>query len=56
VVAAVTGRPASAASAAGTSEVSDATREATQRIWWYLLFAGAILLAAETLVSNRTAM
>jgi hypothetical protein len=56
VVSAVTGRPASAASAAGSSEVTDATREATQRIWWYLLFAGAILLAAETLVSHRTVM
>lgn len=35
-------------------EMTDQEREASQRIWWYLLFAGAILLAAETIVSNRT--
>ncbi|MGH9370220.1 MAG: BatA domain-containing protein [Vicinamibacterales bacterium] len=56
VVAAVTGHAGSAVSGAGTAEMPDATREATQRIWWYLLFAGAVLLAAETLVSNRIAM
>ena len=56
VVAAVTGGAAAAAAAAASGEVSDATREATQRIWWYLLFAGAVLLAAETLLSNRVAM
>jgi hypothetical protein len=36
--------------------MTDATREATQRIWWYMLFAGAILLALETMVSNRLTM
>jgi hypothetical protein len=56
VVAAVTGRGASAVAGEGAAEMTDATREATQRMWWYLLFAGAILLAAETLVSNRIAM
>jgi hypothetical protein len=56
VVAAVTGRATSAASGEGAAEMTDAMREATQRVWWYLLFAGAILLAAETLVSNRIAM
>jgi hypothetical protein len=56
VVAAVTGKPTAAASGEGSVEVTDANREATQRVWWYLLFAGALLLAAETLVSNRIAM
>jgi hypothetical protein len=55
-VAAVTGRAASAASAYATAEMTDATRESTQRVWWYLLFAGAVLLALETLVGNRQTM
>jgi len=54
VVAAVSGSGAELAGNAGTVELTDASREATQRLWWYLLFAGALLLAAETLVSNRT--
>jgi hypothetical protein len=56
VVAAVTGRATPAGPGGESAEMTDATREATQRIWWYLLFAGAILLAAETLLSNRTTM
>ena len=56
VVAAVTGGAATGVAGTATAEMTDATREATQRIWWYLLFAGALLLAAETLVSNRLAM
>ena len=54
VVAAVSGSGAELAGNASTVELTDASREATQRLWWYLLFAGALLLAAETLVSNRT--
>ena len=53
VVAAVTGGTSAGPGGEGAAEMTDATREATQRIWWYLLFAGAILLAAETVVSNR---
>jgi hypothetical protein len=56
VVAAVTGVATSAASPGGSAEMTDATREATQRMWWYLLLAGAVLLAAETFVSNRVTM
>jgi uncharacterized membrane protein len=56
VVAAVTGRAGSAAGVTASEEVTDASREAAQRVWWYLLFAGALLLAAETFVSNRLAM
>ena len=36
-----------------TAEMSDATREATQRMWWYLLFAAALFLGAETVLGNR---
>ena len=56
VVAAVTGRAATGAGGHRHAEMTDATQEAAQRIWWYLLFAGVLLLAAETLVSNRLAM
>lgn len=56
VVVAVTGGAAAAAEAAASAEVTDATREATQRVWWYLLFAGVILLGAEALLANRIAM
>ena len=52
VVAAVGGR-GSGAAGSGTAELSDATREATQRVWWYLLFGAAMFLAAETIVGNR---
>jgi hypothetical protein len=33
---------------------TDQAQEAAQRIWWYLLFAGLLLLAAETVVANRS--
>jgi hypothetical protein len=56
MVAAVTGLAGGTAAGAEAAQMTDATRESTQRIWWYLLFAGAVLLAAETLVSNRMAM
>jgi hypothetical protein len=53
IVAAATGRAGGAPAGAAAADVTDASREAAQRMWWYLLFAGAILLAGETLVSNR---
>jgi len=52
VVAAVGGGGAGPDGEGGAFEMTDATREATQRFWWYLLFAAAVLLAAETLVAN----
>jgi hypothetical protein len=52
VVAAVGGR-GTAAEGSGTAEMTDATRESTQRVWWYLLFAAALFLGAETIVGNR---
>lgn len=32
---------------------SDETQERTQRLWWYLLFAGILLLTAETWLAQR---
>ena len=43
------GRPLDGGEGTRTAEMTDATREATQRVWWYLLFAAAIFLAAETM-------
>jgi hypothetical protein len=46
---------------AGTEGPTDAVpltpeaRERTQRLWWYLLCAGILLLGADTLLSNRMA-
>lgn len=53
VIAAVGGGARSAATGQGAVELTDAAREGLQRVWWYLLLAGALLLAAETIVSNR---
>jgi hypothetical protein len=32
---------------------TDDAQESAQRVWWYLLFAGLLLLGAETVVANR---
>jgi hypothetical protein len=45
----------SVAATLADQEMTDEEREASQRMWWYLLFAVALLLGAETIVSNRTA-
>jgi len=45
---------ASGAVAAGTNVVTtDQEQEKNQRVWWYLLFAGVIILGFETLVGNQ---
>jgi hypothetical protein len=53
LVAAATGRagPAGVDVAGGTP--TDEAQEHVQRIWWNLLFAGLILLGAETVLANR---
>jgi hypothetical protein len=53
LVAAATGRagPAGLDAAGGTP--TDEAQERAQRIWWNLLFAGVLLLGAETVVANR---
>ena len=35
------------------SALSREDAEQRQALWWYLLFAGLLLLAAETVISNR---
>jgi hypothetical protein len=55
LTAAVTGRagPAVASANAQPAEISPADAERQQGLWWYLLLAGMLLLAAETVVANR---
>jgi hypothetical protein len=52
--AALTGRAAPDAAAAAAAEpVTPQDLERRQAIWWYLLFGGILLLATETILSNR---
>lgn len=54
LVAAVTGHGATAdAQQAAPQEMTREDAEKRQSLWWYLLFAGLLLLAAETVISNR---
>ncbi|HEV7477047.1 MAG TPA: hypothetical protein VGO02_04830, partial [Burkholderiales bacterium] len=54
LVAAVTGRAtADTADAAAPEPLSREDAEKRQALWWYLLFAGVLLLAAETVISNH---
>ena len=53
VVAAATGRAGGTVSSTPELTPSDEAQESAQRIWWYFLFAGVMLLAVETLVANR---
>ena len=46
------GRAATRRHGAQTPPTDDA-QEGAQRVWWYLLFAGLLFLAAETIVGNR---
>jgi secreted protein with Ig-like and vWFA domain len=36
-----------------TTPPTDEAQESAQRVWWYLLFAGLLLLGVETIVANR---
>ena len=57
LVAAVTGRATQVAAVTpGPTETTEAdVKEAEKRqaLWWYLLLTGLLLLAVETVVSNR---
>lgn len=54
LVAAVTGHATDATASAGApADVSIEDVEKQQGLWWYVLFAGLVLLAAEMVVSNR---
>jgi hypothetical protein len=53
IAAAVASGPRTAGDADGRVAVPDEAQERTQRLWWYLLFAGILLLTAETLLAHR---
>jgi hypothetical protein len=52
LVAAVTGN-GPAGSTQGQDVLPDEAQELAQRVWWYLLFAGILLLIAETVLAHR---
>lgn len=53
LAAAVAGRAPGELGGLGNARPSDEAQARAQRLWWYLLVAGGLLLAAETLLSNR---
>lgn len=52
LVAGITGGGA-AGSTGGQDVLPDEAQELAQRVWWYLLFAGILLLIAETVLARR---
>jgi hypothetical protein len=50
---AVTGEPGSGGQNGGPAVVPDPVQEQAQRIWWYLLFAGILILIAESWLARR---
>ena len=42
-----------AASAVAAEQITPQDLERKQALWWYLLFGGVLLLATETILSNR---
>jgi hypothetical protein len=52
LVAAVSGN-GTTGSAGGQDVLPDEAQELAQRVWWYLLFAGILLLIAETALAHR---
>ena len=53
IVAAAMGRAGGPVGGGPTAPPSDEAQESAQRVWWYLLFAGLLLLGVETIVANR---
>ncbi len=54
IVAAATGGPDAAREAnASAAPLTPEAQEQSQRLWWYLLCLGIVLLGADTLISNR---
>jgi hypothetical protein len=54
VVAGLTGLAGGAAPPGSNGTITNEERERTQRVWWYVLFAGLVLITAETLLANAT--
>lgn len=55
VAAAVAGQSGSDGAPAAEVPLTPEAREKNQRLWWYLLCAGIVLLGLDTLISNRLA-
>jgi hypothetical protein len=53
LLAAVSGRAPGAPVGLGEARPTDDAQAQAQRLWWYLLVAGGLLLAGETMLSNR---
>jgi len=53
MVAAVVGGPSTTASRGDQAPLPDEAQEKAQRIWWYLLFAGILLLTGESVLAQR---
>jgi hypothetical protein len=53
IVAAVTGSLPGTGPSDAPPAVPDETKERTQRMWWYILFAGILLLTGESLLAHR---
>jgi aerotolerance regulator-like protein/VWA domain-containing protein len=53
VKAGVLGRAGGAVPPGTNVSTTDQEQEKNQRVWWYLLFAGIVILGLETLVGNR---
>ena len=53
IVAAVAGNAAGTTAAAASGPLPDEAQEGSQRIWWYLLFAGILLLTGESVLAYR---
>lgn len=53
IVTAVAGSAAATTSTGAPSIIPDAAQERSQGIWWYLLFAGILLLTAESLLAHK---
>src|SRR5262249_12648650 len=50
---AVSGRTDGRPAGLGEARPTDEAQAQAQRLWWYLLVAGGLLLAGETLLANR---
>ena len=53
IVAAAIGGSGDEAGAAADAPQTPESQERSQRLWWYLLMAGILLLGADTIISNR---
>ena len=53
IVAATIGAPEGAQGGPASVPLTPEAQEGSQRLWWYLLVAGLLLLGAETVLSNR---